>query len=154
VIESHKTAESAGMRRTIVATLILGALLNVFGWAGNVFLLGQMWDQAGQLAPPPLPSPFPPVVRDALTFVSDFVFAFVLASVFSLASPCWSRSQLLLAFACSGLVWLGGVPMTYLGIVNNGYLPPGVALATSVLALVGFVLFAPLLPRLLPVRRS
>jgi hypothetical protein len=89
-------------------------------------------------------------MREVLTFLSDFVFAFVLAVVFKLADAGWSGNRQTLAFLCSALVWLGGVPMTYLGIVNGGYLPWGVAAATSALALVTFLLFAPILPRLLP----
>lgn len=142
------------MMRILAATLVLGLLLNITGWAGNVFLLGGMWDEAGRLAPPPLASPFPPLAHELLTFVSDFVFAFVLACVFSLADAGWRGSRLQLAFLTSGLTWLGGVPMTYLGIVNSGYIPPGVAVATSVLALVTFVLAAPLLVWLFPSRAA
>ena len=138
------------MGRVVLSTLVLGFLLNAFGWLGNVFLLGSLWDHAADLAPPPLSSPFPPLVREALTFVSDFVFAFVLTVVFRLASAGWRGRRLTLAFACAALVWLGGVPMTYLGIVNSGYLPADVAVATSALALVSFLIFAPLLPRLMP----
>lgn len=142
------------MPRILLATLVQGLLLNLFGWAGNVFLLGDMWDRAGAAAPPPLTPPFTPVLHAALTFVSDFVFAFVLACVFTLAQAGWRGNRVALALLCSALVWLGGVPMTYLGIVNSGYLPADVAVATSVLALVVFLILAPLLPRLLPASAS
>ena len=78
------------------------------------------------------------------------MFAFVLTVIYRLAGAGWRGSRLRLAFLCSALVWLGGVPMTYLGIVNSGYLPGGVAVATSAWALFTFLLLAPLLPRLLP----
>jgi hypothetical protein len=31
------------MRRLLIATAITGFVLNVTGWAGNVFVLGSMW---------------------------------------------------------------------------------------------------------------
>jgi len=81
-----------------------------------------------------------------LQFVSDFVFAFVLCVIYLLASKDWRGSKMTLAFLCSVTVWLGGVPMCYLGLVNGGYLPAGISVATTVLALVTFLIVAPLLP--------
>ncbi|MGD2131361.1 MAG: hypothetical protein PVI23_01120 [Maricaulaceae bacterium] len=131
--------------KLVRTTLVMGLLLNVLGWTGNVFLLGDMWDRAGTIAPPPLEAPYPALMQEALTFVSDFVFAFVLAAVFKLASKGWIGSRIALAVACGFLVWLGGVPPTYLGIVNSGYLPAGIAVATSLWALVTFIVTAPIL---------
>jgi hypothetical protein len=142
------------MRRFVTAVAVTGFLLNLTGWAGNVFLLGSMWDRAGTLAPAPMPSPFTPGVHAILQFVSDFVFAFVLCVVYRLASEGWAGSKMRLALLCGVIVWLGGVPMTYLGLVNGGYLPIGVSIATTILALVTFLIVAPLLPNLLPVRKA
>ena len=139
------------MWRFTVAVVVTGVVLNFTGWAGNVFLLGAMWEHAVTLAPPPLHSPFSPVVHAALQFVSDFVFAFVLCCVYRIACPGWGGSKMQLALLSGVIVWLGGVPMTYLGLVNGGYLPMGVSIATTVLALATFFIAAPLLPRLLPV---
>jgi hypothetical protein len=133
----------------LIATLVIGFVLNLTGWAGNVFLLGSMWEQAGTLAPPPLHSPFTPVVHALLQFVSDFVFAFVLCFVYRLALGGWRGSELRLAYLCGMVVWLGGVPMAYLGMVNGGYLPAGISIATTILALVTFFVAAPLLPWLI-----
>jgi hypothetical protein len=138
------------MIRFSLAVALTGVLLNVTGWAGNVFLLGPMWTRAVELAPPPMHSPFSPLLHAALQFVSDFVFAFVLCAVYRLASPGWRRSKMELSLLCAGIVWLGGVPMCYLGLVNGGYLPAGVSVATTLLALLTFVVAAPLLPALLP----
>jgi hypothetical protein len=113
------------MWRFIIAGLVIGFVLNLTGWAGNVFLLGSMWEQAGAVAPPPMHSPFSPLVHAILQFVSDFVFAFVLCAVYRLAIPSWRRSQMILAFICGVIVCVGGVPMCYLGLVNGGYLPVG-----------------------------
>ena len=140
------------MWRFIIAVLVMGFLLNLTGWAGNVFLLGPMWKQAGNLAPPPMRSPFSPVVHVILQFVSDFVLAFVLCIVYRLASLGWIRSRIELSILCGIVVWLSGVPMCYLGMINAGYLPIGVSVATTMLALVTFLIIAPLLPVLLPDR--
>src|ERR1041385_6694644 len=77
------------MRRLLIATAVTGFVLNLTGWAGNVFLLGSMWEQAGTLAPAPMRSPFSPTVHVALQFVSDFVFAFVLCLIYRLAVAGW-----------------------------------------------------------------
>ncbi|HYV65637.1 MAG TPA: hypothetical protein VE964_05300 [Myxococcales bacterium] len=79
-----------GGRRTIrfsFAVAVTGIVLNVTGWAGNVFLLGSMWDRADALAPPPMRSPFSPPVHAILQFASDFVFAFVLCAACSPSPP-------------------------------------------------------------------
>jgi hypothetical protein len=91
----------------------------------------------------------PPLLHSILQFVSDFVFAFVLCVVYRLASKGWDGSKMELAFLCATIVWLDGVPMTYLGLVNGGYLPVGVSIATALLALATFFVVAPLLPWLL-----
>src|ERR1700758_3287210 len=140
------------MRRFIIAGLVIGFVLNLTGWAGNVFLLGSMWEQAVAVAPPPMHTPFSPVVHAILQFVSDFVFAFVLCAVYRLTSSGWRGSKSALARLCGVIVWLGGVPMVYLGLVNGGYLPAGISIATTILALVTFFIVAPLLPFLLPER--
>src|SRR5256885_11942636 len=123
------------MWRFILAVLVTGFLLNLTGWAGNVFLLGSMWEQAEALAPPPLASPFSPGVHAILQFVSDFVFAFVLCAVYWLANASWHGSKTGLALLCGVIVWLGGVPMEYLGLVNGGYLPAGISKASPLFAL-------------------
>ena len=142
------------MWRFILAVGVTGFLLNLTGWIGNVFLLGSMWEQAGTLAPPPMRSPFPPVIHAILQFVSDFVLAFILCIIYRLAAPAWRRSRIELAVVCGFIVWLGGVPMCYLGMINGGYLPVGVSVATTILALVTFFITVPLLPILLPDRRG
>lgn len=140
------------MARLAMAVFVTGVVLNLGGWIGNVLLLGPMWERAVAIAPPPLSSPFSPTVHAVLQFVSDFVFAFVLCLLYSLTRPGWRKSTFALAFICGILVWLGGVPMCYLGLVNGGYLPAQVSIATSTLALATFILTAPLLPVLLRVR--
>jgi len=140
------------MPRFITSVLITGFILNLTGWAGNVLLLGSMWEHAVTVAPPPMRSPFSPLVHALLQYVSDFVFAFVLCLIFRLASAGWRGSLYWLAFLCAVVVWLGGVPMAYLGLVNGGYLPAPVSTATTILALVTFCIVAPLLPKLVPTR--
>src|SRR5215472_7921526 len=90
------------------ACLVIGFVLNLTGWAGNVFLLGSMWEQAGAVASPPMHSPFSPLTHAILQFVSDFVLAFVLCAVYWLASASWRRSRMALAFICGVIVWRAG----------------------------------------------
>jgi hypothetical protein len=133
--------------------LVIGFVAQSHRLGGEVFsLLGSMWEQAGAIAPPLMHSPFSPLVHAILQFVSDFCLAFVLCAVYRLAIPSRRGSQMILAFICGVIVWLGGVPMCYLGLVNGGYLPLGVSIGTTILALITFFIVAPLLPVLLPVR--
>ena len=81
-------------------------------------------------------SPFSPAIHVILQFVSDFVLAFVLCIVYRLASLGWSRSRIELSILCGIVVWLSGVPMCYLGMINGGYLPIGVSVASTMLAFV------------------
>ena len=142
----------SALARFLVAVVVAGFLLNLTGWAGNVFLLGTMWERAVIVAPPPMRSPFGGMAHALLQYLSDFVFAFVWCLVYRLSSPGWNRPKIQLALISAGIVWLGGVPMCYLGMVNGGYLPVDISIATSALALLTFVLVAPLLPMLLPSR--
>jgi len=130
------------MRRLLVAVLITGFLLDLTGWAGNVYVLGSLWAKAGVLALP----------WSVLGFVPGFGLAFVWCLVYRLSSPSWGRSKMQLALVTAGIVWLGGVAMSNIGLVNAAHLPLGVYMATTLLALVTFVIVAPLLPQLLPDR--
>ncbi len=130
------------MRRLLVAVLVTGFLLDLTGWAGNVYVLGSLWAKAGVLALP----------WSVLGFVPGFGLAFVWCLVYRLSSPSWGRSKTQLALVTAGIVWLGGVAMSNIGLVNAGHLPLGISMATTLLALVTFVIVAPLLPPLLPDR--
>ncbi len=130
------------MRRLLVAVLVTGFLLDLTGWAGNVYVLGSLWAKAGILALP----------WSVLGFVPGFGLAFVWCLVYRLSSPSWARSKMQLALVTAGIVWLGGVAMSNIGLVNAGHLPLRISMATTLLALVTFVIVAPLLPQLLPDR--
>ena len=130
------------MRRLLVAVLVTGFLLDLTGWAGNVYVLGSLWAKAGVLALP----------WSVLGFVPGFGLALVWCLVYRLSSPSWGRSKMQLALVTAGIVWLGGVAMSNIGLVNAGHLPLGISMATTLLALVTFVIVAPLLPPLLPDR--
>jgi hypothetical protein len=138
--------------RTVGAALVLGTVLNIVGWVGNALVLRDMWEAAAQAAPAPALPVEPRWLKDLLSLVSDYVFATVLCFTYSIAAPGWRGSMTSLAFVLSFLVWLAGVPMTYLAFVAAGYLPVSVSVATSLWALATFLLFAPALPYLLPQR--
>jgi hypothetical protein len=126
----------------IVWTLVYGLIWNALGWAGNVFLLGGAWDAAGEGLAPDFTPPWSPLTHELLTFVSDFVFAFAFVWIFARL-----RAQTVpAALALSVVLWLAGVVMTYLAMVNSGFLPWPITVQTSLLALTTFLVAAPLLP--------
>ena len=138
--------------RTVGAALVLGTVLNIVGWVGNALILRDMWEAAAREIPAPALSLEPRWMKDVLSLVSDYVFATVLCFVYAIAAPGWRGSATSLSFTLSFLVWLAGVPMTYLAFVTAGHLPVSVSVATSLWALVTFLIFAPALPHLLPMR--
>lgn len=128
--------------RIFVWTLLLGAVFNALGWLGNNFLLGADWDAANEAVVSGFAPPWPPVVKEVVTLASDFVYAFALVYFFANAA----RRSLAFAFRIAFVIWLAGAALTYLVLVNGGFLPFAVAVKTSLLALVIFLLCAPVLP--------
>jgi hypothetical protein len=135
--------------RVIGAAVVLGTVLNIAGWVGNAIVLRDLWESAATIAPPGKPIE-PRWLRDALSLVSDYVFAVVLCATYAVSAPGWRGPKTALALILAVLVWLAAVPMTYLAFVSAGYLPIEVSVATSVWALATFAVFAPALPYLLP----
>ena len=129
------------MQRLLLATLVTSFLFYLAGWAGNEFVLSSLVSTQAVRALPPT----------ALQLVSEVLLALVWCLVYLLSSPRWGRSKIQLALASAGVVWLGGIARDVM-LIDGGYLPPGIAIATSLLALATFVVVAPLLPRLLPDR--
>lgn len=130
--------------RIVGAGLMLGLVLNLLGWVGNVFWLGPEWRAAELLVPTRLTPPYPDLAREALTFVSDFVFAIALCWLFARMQRRDLGSALLLTL----VFWAATVGMVYLAMVNAGFVPLALAVKTSLLALAIFLICAPLLPRL------
>lgn len=129
----------------ILWTLVFGAAFNLFGWLGNNILLDELWDAAGSEAKFGFTPPWPPIVREVVTVVSDFVYAFAIVWIFANAR----RQTLPFALQISFIVWLIGPALVYLVIVNGGFLPAEISLKTSLLALAIFAAAAPILPRVL-----
>lgn len=135
-------------RSIVTWTLVFGLLWNALGWAGNVFLLGDAWDAAGAGLAPDFAPPWSALAHELMTFVSDFVYAFAFVWLFARGSDRTTAAAIKLVL----LLWLAGAAMTYLAIVNSGFLPWAIAVQSSLLALVIFVVTAPLLPRALRAR--
>jgi hypothetical protein len=57
----------------LVWTVALGVALNALGWLGNNLLLGAAWDAANAGAAAGLAPPWPPLVREIVTLLSDFI---------------------------------------------------------------------------------
>lgn len=125
----------------LVWTLIFGAAFNILGWLGNNFLLGGLWDQASAQVKAGFAPPWPPLVKEAMTLLSDFVYAFAFVWMFANARSQTTVFALKLAF----VVWLIGAALVYLVLVNSGFLPAEIAVKTSLLALVIFLASAPVL---------
>ena len=128
--------------KILLWTLVFGVMFNLLGWLGNNLLLGDDWDLANAGVEMGYNPPWSPLVKEIITVVSDFVFAFSIISLFAIAGKRTVGTALKLA----GLVWVVGVAILYLVLVNSGFLPIDIAWKTSLLALAIFVLGAPILP--------
>ncbi len=121
---------------------MLGVVFNLLGWLGNNLLLGDDWDAANAGVKVGFSPPWSPLVKEIITVVSDFIYAFTLISLFAMAGKRTVGTAIKLAI----LVWVIGVAILYMVLVNAGFLPIDVAWKTSLLALTIFVLGAPILP--------
>lgn len=128
-------------RDVLLWTLVYGVLWNGLGWAGNNLLLGEAWDAAKANLQPDFSPPWPPLARELMSFASDFVYAGVFVWLFAQVRVQSTASALAIVSA----LWLSGAAVTYLAIVNSGFLPWQVALQSGGLALAIFVVTAPLL---------
>lgn len=128
--------------RIIWLGFVYGVLFNILGWLGNNLLLGEDWDAANAAVKAGFAAPWPDLVRELVTLLSDFVYAFALVWLFANARRQTAAFAIMLAIA----LWTSGVAILYLVLVNGGFLPVGVAVKTSLLALVIFVAAAPTLP--------
>ena len=127
--------------RVLGLGLAFGVAFNVLGWLGNNLLLGEDWDAANAAVKTGFAAPWPNLVRELATLVSDFVYAFAFVWLFANAR----RQTVVFAVLLALVLWTAGVALLYLVLVNSGFLPAGVAVKTSLLALVIFVAAAPVL---------
>ena len=128
-------------RAVLLWTLIYGLLWNGLGWAGNNLVLGEAWDAAQANLRPDFSPPWDPLVRELMSFVSDFVYAGVFVWLFA-QLPVQSATN---ALAVVVALWLAGAAVTYLAIVNSGFLPWQIAVQSGGLALAIFIVTAPLI---------
>ncbi len=136
--------------RLLGVSLGLGLVFNVIGWVGNNLLLEADWDAANAGVKAGFAAPWPGLVRELVTLLSDFIYAFALVWLFASSA----RRSVLFAVQLAFAVWAVGVGLLYLVLVNAGFLPAGVAVKTSLLALIIFLIAAPALPALVrPPRR-
>lgn len=135
------TVKTDAAPNLLFLTLGFGAAFNVFGWLGNNLLLGDLWDEAGRLTLAGFVPPWAPFIKEAVTLVSDFVYAFALVWLFSTSR----EKSVFQAARIAIVVWGIGVALLYLTLVNAGFLPVTVAAASSALALAIFLAAAPCL---------
>ena len=116
--------------------LILGLLLNLLGWLGNVFVLGPLWNEALIYVHE---SPWRSTIwREIVTLVPDFIYGIVMVSLYTYLSTTQGPT-LRTASKAAFVVFLVGVFTTYLGTANAGLLPWSISFYTTVLAFVTFV---------------
>lgn len=130
--------------RLLGLSLAFGVVFNLLGWLGNNLLLGEDWDAANAAVKSGFAAPWPNLVRELATLVSDFVYAFAFVWLFLNAR----RQTVVFAVLLAIVLWASGVALLYIVLVNGGFLPAGVAVKTSLLALVIFVAAAPVLAAL------
>ena len=132
--------------RILWAGLLVGFVLNLLGWLGNVFLLGPMWQEAftGVATTAWRDSPW----RDVISLVPDFIYGIAICWLYAALAARYGAS-FATALRASALVFVVGAFTTYLGIANSGLLPWGLAAATTLLAFVVFMPGAWLVERLM-----
>jgi hypothetical protein len=132
-----------GMKARAIAiwTLAYGVLWNLLGWLGNNILLGSVWDAVSARATPGFEPPYSGLAREGMTLVPDFIYAFGFVWLFA-----QMRAQTVASAIFLALVLELFVIVVYLAMVTSGFLPWPVAVQTSVLALVIFLVTAPVLP--------
>lgn len=138
---TRKTTISA----IVAASFLVGLYLNALGWLGNAILLQEDWNGVHEtIGVRPAP-PYSPITRELVTLLSDFVYAFALVWIYSTAGPD-RRAPWRFALELVVMLWLTTVAMTYLTLVNSGFLPPGIALKSGLWALATFLPVAAFLP--------
>lgn len=132
--------------RILWAGLLVGFVLNLLGWLGNVFLLGPMWHEAftGVAATAWRDSPW----RDVISLVPDFIYGVAICWLYAALAARYGVS-FAVALRASTLVFVVGAFTTYLGVANSGLLPWDLAAATTLLAFVVFIPGAWLVHRLM-----
>lgn len=132
--------------RILLVGLLLGFLFNLFGWLGNVFVLGAMWNDATLIFAdvPWRNSPW----RDAVSLVPDFIYGTAIAWLYAGLSRHYGATAMT-GLRATALVFVVGALTTYLGVANSAFLSWSLAAATTLLAFVVFLPGAWLVDRLL-----
>lgn len=132
--------------RIVWVGLLLGLLFNLFGWLGNVFVLGGMWRDATLIFAdvPWRNSPW----RDAVSLLPDFIYGLAIAWLYAGLARHYGASART-GLRAVLLVFVIGAFTTYLGIANSAFLSWQLAAATTLLALIVFLPGAWLVDRLL-----
>ena len=126
-------------------------LLNLTGWIGNNFILGDLWNEVGatlvQVAWRDS------IWRDLFSFAPDYLYGFAIAWLCVMLRRRFSTT--LSASLRAGLfVSLVGGITTYFAIANSGFIPWRLALASFVLVLATKLPLAVLAGRLLDPAKS
>lgn len=123
------------VRRVVGLGLLLGLLLNLVGLLANGIFLREAWAEAIPVRPA-----F--AIRGwhgwFLSMASDFVFGPALVWLYAAIQPRFGPG-FQTAMRAAMIIWILGVAVPYVGILRIGWLPNGIAGATSAVAFLSFV---------------
>ena len=132
--------------RITLISLLTGFLLNLTGWLGNNFILGNLWQEVNISV---MDSTWRNSIwRDIFSFITDFVYGFAIVWLIVLLNAHSGKkiSNSIKAGLCVSLV--GGIT-TYFAIANSGFISWKLAMASFLLIIVTNVAFAILAGKLL-----
>ena len=133
--------------RYVGVSLLLGFVLNILGWLGNVFLLGDLWDEALVLVHD---TPWRATIwRELLTLLPYFVYAFFMVRLYIYMSATLGAT-FLTALKSAMFIFVVCVATTYFAIANSAFLPWKISIYPTILALATFIPGAWMMHRLLP----
>jgi len=118
------------LRKVVLIGLLIGFLLNLFGWLGNNILLREMWQEVGETLPPV--EWRNSIWRDIFSLAPDFLYGIAIAWLCVKLHT--NYKTILSASLMAGLYvsLIGGVT-TYFAIANSGFIPWKLAISSFVL---------------------
>lgn len=133
--------------RIIRVGLLVGFLLNLFGWLGNNLLLAALWDS---VSVPDYSAAWRSTLwRELFSLLPDFLYGMAIAWLCVRLRPAYGNNYVTALRAGIAVSLVGGIT-TYFAIANSGFIVWPLALASFVLVVLTKIPLALLAARLLP----
>ena len=119
--------------RVLSTGLLVGLVMNVFGWLGNQLWLGREWDAAiagSSFAATRVRT----IWNEVGSLAPDFVYGLALAWLFVVLARAFGPSRIV-AYVSAFVLWLVAIATPLLGTANSSLMPWRVTILTLVLAL-------------------